>query len=216
MGPGWVRSVPAMDPRPALTETYDAHARRREDRGEPGWRDAAKEALVRRLPAGARLLELGAGVGYTARWFADRGLDVLATDLSPVHVEYCRAKGLEARVADLLALDFADGSFDAVWAASCLMHVPNADLPDVLASIARLLRPGGLFWSGTWGSETPSEGIWEDDELRPKRFYSIRTDDELVVALREHFEILAFEAFKPEPEFDWHYQMALATPREPY
>ena len=205
-----------MDPRPELTETYDAHAQRREDRGEPAWRDAAKADLVRRLGPGARLLELGAGVGYTSRWFADRGLDVLATDLSPVHVEYCRAKGLEAQVADMLDLDFAEGSFDAVWAASCLMHVPSDRLSDLLASIARILTPDGLFWTGTWGAETGSEGIWEDDELRPKRFYAIRTDDELLAALRAHFEVLTFEATRPEPEFDWHYQMALATPRGQY
>ncbi|MEX1288640.1 MAG: class I SAM-dependent methyltransferase [Acidimicrobiia bacterium] len=201
-----------MDPRPELTETYDAHAQHREDRGEPAWRDAAKADLVRRLGPGARLLELGAGVGYTSRWFADRGLDVLATDLSPVHVEYCRAKGLEARVADMLDLDFADGCFDAVWAASCLMHVPSDRLSGMLGSIARILTPDGLFWTGTWGAETGSEGIWEDDQLRPKRFYSIRTDDQLLAALRAHFEVLTFEATRPEPEFDWHYQMALATP----
>lgn len=202
-----------MDPRPHLTETYDAHAAHREERGEPTWRDAAKEDLVARLAPGARLLEVGAGVGYTSRWFADRGLRVLATDLSPVHVEYCRAKGLEAQVADLLDLGFDDGSFEAVWAASCLMHVPNDDLDGVLASIARVLTPGGLFWSGTWGAEDGWEGIWEDDELSPKRFYSLRADDELRAAFERRFDVLSFEASAPEPEFEWHYQMALLTPR---
>lgn len=202
-----------MDPRPALTETYDAHAHHREARGEPAWRDAAKADLLGRLAPGARLLELGAGVGYTARWFADRGLDVLATDLSPVHVEYCRAKGLAARVADMVALDLPEESFDAVWAASCLMHVPDADLPGVLASIARILVPGGLLWTGTWGDEVGSEGTWEDDELTPKRFYSFRTDEQLRAFLTADFDLLSFESTRPEPGMRQHYQMALASPR---
>lgn len=202
-----------MDPRPDLATAYDAHVLDRESSGEPTWRDEAKEDLARRLRPGARLLELGAGVGYTSRWFVDRGLQVLATDLSPANVEMCRAKGLDAQVVDMMDLPFQDGSFEAVWAASCLMHIPDADLPGVLRSIARLLTGDGLFWAGTWGSDTPWEGVWEKDWYTPKRFYSIRGDDQLRRAFDVDFEVVSFERFNPEPEIDWHYQTALLAPR---
>jgi hypothetical protein len=39
-------------------------------------------------------------------FFAGHGLQVVATDLSPKMVACCREKGLDARVMDLLHLDF--------------------------------------------------------------------------------------------------------------
>jgi SAM-dependent methyltransferase len=47
---------------------------------------------------------------------------------------------------DFLHLDFPAGSFDAVYALNCLLHVPNADLPEVLAAIRAVLRPGQLHF----------------------------------------------------------------------
>ena len=44
-----------------------------------------------------------------------------------------------------------------------------------------MLRPGGLFWAGTWGHDPGQEGIWEDDSAEPKRFYAIRTDEAIRV-----------------------------------
>ena len=67
-------------------------------------------------------------------------------------VERCRAKGIEAHVMDFLHLDFPAGSFDAVFAMNCLLHVPNQDLPAVLAAV-RSIRPGGLFFVGVYGGD---------------------------------------------------------------
>ena len=192
----------------AMAASYDANASAREEAGEPDWRDDIRDDFVARLPEGARVLEIGAGVGYTAKWFLDRGIDIVATDLSPANVELCRAKGVEAEVRDMADLGLPDDSFDGVWAASCLMHVPNADLGTVFAEVNRVLRDGGLFWAGTWGGLT-SEGMWDDDHYQPARFYSIR-DDELMRSLYQpFFEVLAFSTFDPMPEIDWHYQSAL-------
>ena len=199
-----------MDPRLDLASAYDTHALDREAKGEPEWRSPHRARFAAELPAGGRVLELGAGVGYTAAWFAGRGFDVLATDLSPANVEMCRAKGVEAQGADLLELDLA-GPFDGVWAASCLMHVPNAHLPETLESIARLLGESGLFWAGTWGG-TESEGIWEEDWYRPRRFYSIRSDEQIRSFYRAAFRVESFETLDPEPDIEWHYQVAMLRP----
>ena len=50
------------------------------------------------------LLEVGAGTGHDSLYFQRQGLRVLCTDLSPAMVELCRAKGLDAQVADFLGL----------------------------------------------------------------------------------------------------------------
>lgn len=198
-----------MDPRPSLAAIYDAMVDEREERGEPEWRIPAQERFAGLLGEGARLLEVGSGVGYAARWFADRGLEVTASDLSPRNVARIRSKGVRAEVVDLSDLPFPDAAFDGVWAASCLMHIPNVDLPGTLAGIRRVLVPGGWFWAGTWGVDESTEGIWEEDRNDPPRFYSVRSDADLRSAYEAAFEVVDFEASRPEDDFAWHYQMAL-------
>jgi SAM-dependent methyltransferase len=89
-----------------------------------------------------RVLEVGCGWGELAEWVArETGADVCATDLSPRMVELARERGLDARLADVQQLSFADGSFDAAVAAWMLYHVP--DLDRGLSELARVLTPGG-------------------------------------------------------------------------
>ena len=72
---------------------------------------------------------------------------------------------------------FPDGSFDAVWTINCLLHVPTDTLPAALAEIARVLRPDGLLFLGVYSTEPPSEGVNEDDNHDPKRFFAFRPDE---------------------------------------
>jgi SAM-dependent methyltransferase len=192
-----------------MAAAYDNQVEHREETGEPAWRDDIRDDFVSRLPQGATLVEVGSGVGYTAKWFHDEGLDVLATDLSPGNVEAIRAKGVEAEVRDMADLRLPAASVDGVWAASCLMHVPTAEVPGVLAEISRVLSPGGWFWAGTWGDDPGQEGIWEEDFAEPKRFYAIRTDDAMRSLYEAYFELVGFDTFKPMDEIDWYYQSAL-------
>ena len=139
------------------------------------------------------MLEIGAGTGHDSAFFARHGIDVLATDMSPAMVARCRDKGLDARVMDFSRLDLAAGSFDAVYAMNCLLHVPNAELPAVLSSIAGVLRSGGLFFLGVYGGgEEPEEGAAEWDDHVPARFFSWRTDDQITQFASESFDIIDF------------------------
>jgi SAM-dependent methyltransferase len=89
-----------------------------------------------------RVLEVGCGWGELAEWLArETGAEVVATDLSPHMVELARERGVDARLADVQELPFADGEFDVVVAAWMLYHVP--DLDRAVAELARVLRPGG-------------------------------------------------------------------------
>jgi SAM-dependent methyltransferase len=98
------------------------------------------QAVVEAQPA--RVLEVGCGWGELGEWIVrETGADVVATDLSPHMVELTRTRGLDAQVADVQALPFADGEFDVAVAAWMLYHVP--DLDRGLAELARVLRPGG-------------------------------------------------------------------------
>lgn len=166
-----------LDP---LRQAYDTRAGWRDGLGKESWKVAERQGFRDRLAPGARLLEVGAGTGQDSVYFQEQGLTVVAADLSPVMVERCRAKGVEAHVMDFLHLDFPAGSFDAVYAMNCLLHVPNRDLPAVLAAIRAVLRPGGLFFLGVYGGGESGEGPIEGDEHVPPRFFSWRTDDQLL------------------------------------
>ncbi|MEN3975397.1 class I SAM-dependent methyltransferase [Emcibacter sp. SYSU 3D8] len=104
--------------------------------------------FLARLAPGAAILELGCGGGVDAAEMLMRGFAVDATDGSPEMAREARMRlGRRVRVMAFDALD-AEGGYDAVWANACLLHVPMADLPGVLARIHRALKPAGLFYAG--------------------------------------------------------------------
>ena len=113
------------------------------------------------------MLEIDAGTGQDSAYFQEEGFAVVAAELSAVMVEHCRAKGIEAYAMDFLHLNFPVGSFDTVFAMNCLLHVPNHDLPAVLAAVRTVLRPGGLFFVGVYGGNESAEGPIDDDEHVP-------------------------------------------------
>ena len=168
-------------------------ARRRDTQPKHDWKLAERAEFLRRLQLERcrSLLEIGAGTGQDAAYFAAAGLEVLATDMSPEMVASCQAKGLTARVMDLSEPALPPESFDAVHAMNCLLHVPNAELPAALAAIRQLLRPGGLMFAGVSGGNG-EEGPLADDDHLPPRFFSFRTDEQIQEFARQFFEIVDF------------------------
>lgn len=179
-----------------LRESYDDGAARRDGYSKQAWKVAERAAFHDLLKAeGAqRLLEIGAGTGQDSLFFQEQGLEVVATDLSPAMVQRCRAKGIDARVMDFWRLDFPPASFDAVYALNCLLHVPNAQLPAVLEGIRAVMRPGGLFFLGVYGGTESKEGVVEDDNHEPPRFFSWRTDEQIVAFAEASFEVDQFHS----------------------
>jgi SAM-dependent methyltransferase len=194
---------PQADFKARLRETYDAHAGERDRMGEAPWRWPLCDRLVdlMRAEGKTRLLEIGAGAGYTSRYFADQGLDVVAVDLSPNQVERCRSKGVTAYQRDFYELGFRPGAFDAVWAMNCLLHVPGDDLHRVLSGIRDVLGTGGIFCMGTWGG-VGREGLYDDDFYSPPRFFALRTDEDLRAGVGRVFEVESFSIIVPDDHRD--------------
>jgi SAM-dependent methyltransferase len=179
--------------RSRLRTAYDRGAGYRDQLAKQDWKLAERAAFLARLQAGScvRLLEIGAGTGQDSLFFAEHGLEVIATDASAQMAARCRSKGLTALVMDFSRPAFADCSFDAVHAMNCLLHVPDAHLPAVLRQIARMLTPGGLFFLGVYGGRD-EEGVMADDDHVPARFFSWRSDEQLVAVARESFDVADF------------------------
>ncbi len=116
----------------------------------------------------------------------------------------CTDKGLTAYQMDFLSLDFPDASFDAVYALNCLLHVPRDDIDQVLIALRRVLKPGGLFYWGQYGGGQ-FEGVFEDDHYKPKRFFSMMTDEDIRSMGARHFEAVRFDVIDLNRDFE-HFQ----------
>ena len=96
------------------------------------------------------MLDLGAGTGRYAMAAAERGAMVVAADVSTAMLEIARgrthAEAVELVRADVATLPFADSCFDGVVAVTSLCFI--SDPARVLASAARVLRPGGRLVLG--------------------------------------------------------------------
>jgi ubiquinone/menaquinone biosynthesis C-methylase UbiE len=102
------------------------------------------------LPEGARVLDVGCGIGGPARCFAsERGWKVEGVDLTAEYVEVAKALsqrvGVDAsfRQASATNLPFGDGHFDGAYMLHVGMNIP--DKQAVFAEVRRVLKPGGMF-----------------------------------------------------------------------
>jgi SAM-dependent methyltransferase len=198
-----------------LREAYDRKAPERESYPVADWKIKVRQGFLALLQAETKLtlLELGAGVGHDARFFQDNGLQVTCVDLSPVMVDLCQQKGLNAQVMDLGELRFAAESFEAMYALNCLLHLPKHELAAVLQSIATILKPAGVFYLGVYGG-FDHEGVWQDDAYEPKRFFSFFTDEHLQQVVAEVFEILSFQRILlNEENSNMHFQSLVLRKR---
>jgi SAM-dependent methyltransferase len=130
-----------------------------------GMRDRLRRAVVARVPAGGRVLDLGCGPGRDAVWFARRGYRVVAIDWSPEMVRQARHRvareGLAASVdvhysgigeVTRFGGDPFDGAYSDLGPLNC---VP--DLRAAASAIAGCLRDGGVLVSMVMARVCPWE-----------------------------------------------------------
>jgi SAM-dependent methyltransferase len=81
---------------------------------------------------------------------AERGADAVGVDVAGAMVSLAARlnPGLDFRQADVHALPFEDGSFDAVVGNFVILHLGRPE--EATAEFARVLRPGGRLALTTW------------------------------------------------------------------
>ncbi len=137
-----------------------------------------------RLRPGDRLLDIGCGWGALVCWAAQHhGVRAHGITLSRQQLEFTerriRAAGLQDRVTVEMR-DYRDltgeGVYDKVSSVGMFEHVGLANLPTYLATVQRVLRPGGLFlnhgithdeegWNKTVATEFINRYVFPDGEL---------------------------------------------------
>lgn len=107
-------------------------------------------AQCERLKPGMRALAVADGEGRNGVWLAQQGLDVLATDFSPVALAKAQklAKAasvtLKTECVDLASWDWGGPRFDVV-AAIFIQFAEPAWRTQMFARIKQVLLPGGLL-----------------------------------------------------------------------
>lgn len=140
--------------------TYDAAADHFDDEPLGFWHRIGKRTVTNlRLPAGAKVLDVGCGTGASALPAAHavgKSGFVVGIDLSSRLLEQARAKAradelanVEFRIADMTALEYPDASFDAVVSVFSIFFVP--DMEGLVRELWRMVRPGGMLAVTTWG-----------------------------------------------------------------
>jgi ubiquinone/menaquinone biosynthesis C-methylase UbiE len=116
--------------------------------------DLALAIAAEKVPANARILDVGTGPGLVPLRIADHcpQLRIDAVDLSPEMIARAQQAAIEAgraamitfAVADVADLPFPDGAFDLVISSISQHHW--ADPAAGMQQIARVLRPGADAW----------------------------------------------------------------------
>jgi ubiquinone/menaquinone biosynthesis C-methylase UbiE len=122
-----------------------------------GWMKWVFDNLLK-LPANAKILELGCGPGYLWKENLDRipsTWDITLSDLSLGMLDSAwrnlvvTGRNYKFKEVDAQAIPFEDETFDVVIANHMLYHIP--DKPKAIAEIKRVLKTGGQFFATTVG-----------------------------------------------------------------
>lgn len=175
------------------------------------------------LARGARILDLGAGVGRDALWLTARGFDLIALDAAPGGLaEIDKTVGVETVLAHMDALPFKDHAFDHVLDWDVIYHGDEDILLRTIAEICRVLKPsdsymrpmlskrrlpheqakyaGREFSHNAWFFDVPGT-----DKMHPHYFCAAAD----LLALFSGFEYLKLEDREHEKlgTFHWHLTM---------
>jgi ubiquinone/menaquinone biosynthesis C-methylase UbiE len=113
--------------------------------------DHAVDLLLARLPAAARVLDVGCGTGLpTARRLAAAGAAVTGLDISRVMLRLARRNVPEATFLrrDALTIDGTLGRFDAAVAFFSLLMLTRREIAGTLTRLRDVLGPGGWLALG--------------------------------------------------------------------
>jgi ubiquinone/menaquinone biosynthesis C-methylase UbiE len=102
-------------------------------------RAAEIDKIASSFPAGARILEIGAGTGKQALELQRRGFEVAAIEVADSN--YSDHRVFPIKNYDGRTIPLPDASVDVVFSSNVLEHV--ADLSRMHAEIRRVLAPGG-------------------------------------------------------------------------
>lgn len=161
---------------------------------------------------GRKTLDAGCGTGNFSRRLSEWGAQLVSLDIGPTLVAMARDKsGARGVCGDLMALPFADGSFDLVLSTESVEH--TTDPRRAVLELARVVAPGGtLLLTSPNRLWRPAIVLASALDLRPYKglenwawpsnLASWAAEAGLDVVTRFGFNLLPHTVFC-RPAFDW-------------
>ncbi len=103
--------------------------------------------FLNRLQKGSFILDFGCGSGRDTKYFLEKGYQVEAIDGS---AELCELAGAYTgiKVRTMLFQELQEiNRYDAIWACSSILHLPYAELVDVMKKMITALRDRGIIYT---------------------------------------------------------------------
>ncbi|WP_370615045.1 class I SAM-dependent methyltransferase [Mumia sp. Pv 4-285] len=149
---------------------------------------------LRDVVRGRAVLEAGCGEGYGADLLSHDAASLVALDYDAYATGHVRSAYPDVPVVrgNLVALPYADASFDVVVSLQTVEHLWDQDA--FVAECARVLRPGGSLVVSTPNTLTfPPGNIYHPKELEPEQLHDLVAAHATVASLAglHHGERLA-------------------------
>lgn len=145
---------------------------------------------------GKKILELGCGAGEASVYFAKKGADVTATDISigmlRVVERIAEKHNVSVKTKQSVShrIEFENETFDIVYAANLLHHV---DIEDTVKEANRVLKKGGIFVSWDPLAHNPAINVYR------RMATEVRTDDEHPLRMKD---LKIFKSYFSTVEYD--------------
>lgn len=119
---------------------------------------------------GKKVLDLGCGPGHHSYIFSQLGFDVTGLDYSSEMIKQAKKEdkthAINFVIGDMTKLEsyFEHNTFNAVWAAASLLHIPSDKIDSVLTGIADVSKPNAYVFISLKGG-TGTHIVSEDQYL---------------------------------------------------
>lgn len=182
-----------MDPIQETIETYNNFAedykQRYKDDGDSNKMQPSLDKFLSLLTTGKKILDIGSGAGFDAKYFSEKGYVVTSIDLADKLLDVAKeiAPKVDFVKMDMREMTFQDNSFDGVWASASILHLPKSEALLVIKDIKRILKGGGVFFLGL------KQGVGEEFKINKgegnldgaRRYFSYYSKNEVEKVLSD-------------------------------
>jgi len=130
-----------------------------------------QDRFLAELQPGALIFDFGCGSGRDSLYFLQKGFRVEACDGSEEMVKTAtKNTGIPVKQMLFSELD-AQERYDGIFACASILHVPSAELPDIIGKMKKAVKKGGILYiSFKYGT---FEGV------RNGRYFTDQTEESL-------------------------------------